>query len=361
MQKSESFHPEGRNPDQHGFEGPVYAQTSTSTNRKYPLRDQVEESWNQLVGFPTLAEYDANAGDPIGVADLCENRENGKRQLASSVYSLDGVTIVTDELVQNVLITRDGQYPKAAGVRLANGTEFQARNTIVSAGALRTPQVLMLSGIGPRDVLEGQGIEVIVESAAVGRNLIDHAIVDTKWKIRDPSQGYAPGSGNPLFEEERFGWGYAQDFMVSGSVNREGLIDNIGVDEGATPDPATHPLLRKPFRTFLEYVLMYNGADDGSAVNLQAFLFMLSSRGHITLGSNSIDDFPIVNPQYLSTATDRFILRQGLRNLWRFAASDLTTMARDILDGQIVPEGLEALRGDMSDDELNAWLAATTR
>jgi choline dehydrogenase len=362
MKKTESFHPASRNPTQHGTEGNVFVQTSTSTNRKYPLRETVRQSWNSLIGFPTRPDLDGNGGNPIGVADLAENRANGRRQVASMVYHLDRVTVVTGELVQNVLITTTaGQAPKATGVKLANGTEFQGRNTIISAGALRTPQLLMLSGIGPRDQLQKFGIPVKVDAPAVGNNLIDHISVTTKWKIRDPSKGYAPGSGNPLFDDERFGWGYQSDFMVSGGVEWSGLMRSIAIDEGATPNPLTHPMLRKPGRTFLEYVLQYSGADDGSIVTLQSFLFMPHSRGQVTLGSKRIQDFPIVNPNYLRSLTDRFVLRRGVRNLWRFANSTLTPMARDILNGEIVPDGQQLLRGDMTDDEINARMAANVR
>lgn len=363
MKMTEEFQHKDRNPEEHGYEGPVFAQTVTSTNREYPLRDHVLQSWNDL-GFNTLEGLDANDGEPVGVADLCENRNNGKRQIASVVYPLDGITVLTDTFVQNIILATEGETTRAAGVRLANGTEFESRNTILSAGAIRTPQVLMLSGIGPVEELEKHDIEVRVESPEVGRNLIDHAIMDTEWEIRDPAAGWAPGSGNPLFEEEQYGWGYAQDFMVSGTVPRKGLIENIAVDEGSEPDPATHPLLKKENRTFLEYVLMYSDRgdkDDGTVITFQSFLFLLTSRGTVTLNSTDIVDFPIVDPKYLSTAVDRYISRIGLRTLFNFAGSGRTPMSSEILGDEITPEGQPALRGDMDDDELNARLFAGSR
>lgn len=360
MKRSEAYQHGDRNPEQHGYEGPVFAQTVSSTKREYPLRDRVLQSWNDL-GFNTLWRLDANDGNPVGVGDLCENRSNGKRQIASVVYPLGGITLLTEMFVQNVVLTTEGETTTATGVKLANGTELEGRNIILAAGTIRTPQVLLLSGIGPVEELEKHDIEVRVESPEVGRNLMDHAIMDTKWKIRDPSAGYAEGSGNPLFEEERYGWGYPQDFMVSGTVPRKGLLENIEVDEGAAPDPATHPLLKKENRTFLEYVLMYKGADDGSVVTLQSFLFLMTARGSVTLNSTNAEDFPVVDPKYLSTAVDRYIQRIGLRTLYNFAGSSRTPMARDILDGEVVPEGQPALNADMDDDFLNARLFAGVR
>lgn len=361
MKSSEAFQHKDRNPEQHGFEGPSVAQTVSSTGRGFPLRDQVLQSWNDI-GFNTLPGLDGNAGSPVGVGDLCENRNNGKRQIASVTYPLDGVTVLTDTLVQRVLVDKNMFTTKATGVVLANGTEIQSRNTILSAGAIRTPQLLMLSGIGPAEELEKHQIKVNVESSGVGKNLIDHSMIDTQWKIKNPGEGWIPGSGNPIFEQEKYGWGFPQDFMVGGTVNREGLIENIAIDEGAQPDPDTHPLLKKKDRNFLEYVLMYSGgANDGSVVTLQSFLFLNSARGSVTLPSTNATDFPIVDPKYLSTATDRYALRKGLRNIFSFAGSKNTPMSRDILDGEIVPEGQQPLREDMTDEELDAKLAAGAR
>ncbi|KAI1321685.1 hypothetical protein F5Y16DRAFT_66953 [Xylariaceae sp. FL0255] len=78
----------------------------------------------------------------------------GKREVANTRYSLSGVTVLTHTWVQSVLVNNMSNELTAQGVVLANGTEYKAREIIVSGGSYRSPQILMLSGIGPRALLE---------------------------------------------------------------------------------------------------------------------------------------------------------------------------------------------------------------
>lgn len=217
MRQSEAFQHPDRNPEQHGYTGNVFAQTATSTSRPFPLREYVLQSWNEI-GVPTLPGLDGNAGNPLGVGDFSENKHNGRREIASMIYPLNGITVLADTLVEKVLVSTNGTI-HTSGVRLANGTQIISRRVILSAGALRTPQILMLSGIGPRDELERHGIEIKVESPEVGKNFMEHSSSTTSWAIRNPKEGWIQGSGNPLFDEEQYGWGNPQDFMVSTSVD----------------------------------------------------------------------------------------------------------------------------------------------
>jgi len=147
MKKTESYWSQSINAKQHGYEGKVHLQTPTSTNRTYPLRQKVLESWEQI-GVPALPSLDANAGDITGVAEFSECRDQGRRQTASEVYSLDGITVLTDTLVAKVLITGPESSPHASGIQLDNGISILGREVILAAGAVHTPQLLMLSGIG---------------------------------------------------------------------------------------------------------------------------------------------------------------------------------------------------------------------
>ncbi|CAH0023616.1 unnamed protein product [Clonostachys rhizophaga] len=360
MKASEQFRSPDRNPGQHGFNGPVHAQTVTSTGRKYPLREPVLGSW-QEIGYTPAPNFDGNSGSPIGIADVCENRNDGRRQIASVVYPLDGITVLTETFVQNILINGTGDLVVAEGIKLSNGTDIKAKHVVLSAGALRTPQLLMLSGVGPQDELQKYNIPVKVLSPDVGKNLIDHSIIDTNWKIKNPSQGWAPGSNNPLFQQPEFSLGQAQDFMVCDTVPRVGLIAAIAADEGAEPDESSHPLLRKDDRTFLELNLKYGYSKDGSSLNFQSYMMLSQTRGTVTLGSTNAKDFPIVDPKYFSTEVERYVHRQGLRAIFRLAGTDNTTLGRDILAGEVVPASQVPLRGDITDAELDQRLKAGIR
>ncbi|KAF3811017.1 Pyridoxine 4-oxidase [Colletotrichum gloeosporioides] len=342
MRQSKACQHPDRNPEQHGYTGNVFAQTVTSTNRPFPLRKCVLQSWNEI-GVPTLPGLDGNAGNPLGC----------------SIRSME--LLLADTLVEKVLVSTD-EAIHASGVQLANGTQILSRRVILSAGALRTPQILMLSGIGPRDELERHGIEVKVESPEVGKNFMQHSSSTTSWAIRNPEEGWIPGSGNPLFDQEQYGWDNPQDFMVSTPVDASGLAAAIEADEGAAPDPSTHRLLQQ-YRTLLERVFQYfsyGGGASGTTFSFMSIFFLPTSRV-ITLASTNASDFPVVDPNYFGTSVDRYVHREAQRLRYRFAGSNVTVLGREILGGQVVSEGQDAITEGITDSALNNRLRAPCR
>jgi choline dehydrogenase-like flavoprotein len=172
FRKTETHHAPDADPNDHGFEGGMYTASVTSSGRNYPLRNMVKRAW-EAIGLKNIP--DANSGSPQGFADVTENRRNGERQLASDACPLVGVKVMSETLVKRVIIEQVDGRKVATGVELANGEVITAtKEIIISAGAYRTPQVLMLSGIGPSDELKKHGIKQIVDSSDVGKNLHDH-------------------------------------------------------------------------------------------------------------------------------------------------------------------------------------------
>lgn len=172
FKKAETHHTASHGEEQHGFNGPMQTNSHTSAGRKYPLRALVKQAWEEI-GAKEIA--DINAGSPLGMGELIDNRRDGLRQPASSVYPLSGVQVWTETLVQRILIEERGVKKIATGVELVDGRIlFAKKEVIVSAGTYRTPQVLMLSGIGAKEELSRQGIKQVVDLPDVGRNLHDH-------------------------------------------------------------------------------------------------------------------------------------------------------------------------------------------
>jgi choline dehydrogenase-like flavoprotein len=123
-------------------------------------------------GFST--NTDANSGDPIGMGmgSVCIYR--GQRLTASSAYLSSppsNITILTEASVARILI----KGKTAIGVELVSGRKFLAsKEVIISGGALNSPQILMLSGVGPKEELQKHRIPLIHELPMVGKNLQDH-------------------------------------------------------------------------------------------------------------------------------------------------------------------------------------------
>ena len=361
MKKTETFWSDTINKDQHGHEGPALVQSVTSTNREYPLREQARRSWAEL-GIEPLPGLDGNAGNPVGMGELQENKNQGRREIAAAIYPLDGVTVLTETLVEKVLIEKnlhaDGDRLNAVGIKVAGGAEIRGREIILSAGAIRSPQVLMLSGVGPTDQLTKFGIEILLEHPEVGKNLADHGLLFNAWKIKNPSDGWTIESGNPIFNKPQYGWGGPIDFLVSTDVPKEGLAAAIAEDEGAQPT-AAHPLLANK-RTFIEQVMLYTGGPgaDGSLITWALMTMLPTSRGSVTLASADIKDAPLIDPNFLGTAVDRYVAREGMKTQIKFAGSDATVIGRDILDGEVTAPGCEKLTVNSTDDQIDARVRA---
>ncbi|KAK9423376.1 putative Pyranose dehydrogenase 3 [Seiridium unicorne] len=346
---------------QHGYHGNQKIQSALSTNRSFPLREKVYQAWHEI-GVQDAPYMDNDGGEPIGISDYSENRNKGRREIASAVYPLNGVTVSTQTLVANIVLDRSDSESEyvAKGVRLANGTEILGRQVLLSAGAIRTPQLLMLSGIGPSGELAKHAIEHKVESPDVGRNLADHVIIQQFWKIKNPDEGWAVGSDNPIFEQAQYGWGMYTDFIVSAMVPNEGLAEAIEQDEGVPPN-ASHSLLQNRFAN--EHVILYDGqASDGKTIKISTFVFMITARGSITLASSKVEDPPIIDPNYLGTAVDRYVLREGLRQQIALAGGNTTILGQEILDGNITPSNFsEPLSAASTDEYLDARIRAAVK
>ncbi|KAH8668848.1 GMC oxidoreductase-domain-containing protein [Xylariales sp. PMI_506] len=355
MKKSESWYHD-KNPKQHGNDGPTHVATFRSTGRKYPLSEAQAAAWDEL-GVAALPELDQNAGNNVGRAEFGEGRRNGQRQLAATIYPLDGVTVLTETLVKKVILNTDtsNDNVKASGVELADGTIVHSENVILSAGTFRSPQVLMLSGIGPSAHLAEHGIQTLVDLPDVGQNLCDHMSLYQNWRLRDPEAGYTMGSSNPLLAQLEFGLGVPMDWIVCSDVPKAGLAAAIEKDAGgAKPDWEEHRLLRQP-RAMYEAIVLYAKMPvpglEADTEHLTTILvsFLPTSRGSVTLRSADPEDTLRVNPNYLATEVDRYVYREAVRQLTRLMHD--TKFGRDHILGESVPEGIEAVGPDGDDDD----------
>ena len=210
FKKSESYcdlpEPGHTTAEQHGFEGPIKV---CSGPRGYPLREQTRDALLQA-GFEL--NPDGNSGDPNGITPLIESWKNGTRQFAAQNYDLSGVEILSNSHVARLIL----ESRNVLGVELVNGSRvYASKEVILSCGAVRTPQVLMLSGIGPKAELQKHGIPLVLD-LPVGENLMDHGALHIAYHLRDPERGYAVGSEG--FSNPRFFEGAPIDWLTFGSA-----------------------------------------------------------------------------------------------------------------------------------------------
>lgn len=366
FRRSETHWDPNADPTVHGISGPIHNATvqSSSKDRVYPLRDSVRGAWSTL-GVETIE--DGNAGKPKGLATLTENWRNGQRQLASEAYELkskSNVTIKTETLVKRVVIGQKEGKKTATGVELLDGTTLNAsQEVIVSSGAYRTPQVLMLSGIGPSTELSKHGIPVEVDSPEVGKNFHDHFSLNRWWKLRSPEKGLSIGT--PLWNSPAYGLGLPSDWVATVQAPREDLVRALEADGFSKDEIESHPYLQSDF-CHIETLVVYApagagpaGVDipmDGTHIASAVLGVTPTSRGSITLSSTNPVDAPQIDPNYYATEVDRAVLRAGVRQV--------TKLLRDTPEGQemVVEEvprpGLAPLSSTSSDEEIDKVIKA---
>ncbi|KAI2467570.1 GMC oxidoreductase [Annulohypoxylon bovei var. microspora] len=348
------------NPDGHGQDGAMHIESPMSTGRIYPLADIIEQSWKEL-GVERLPGCDMNAGDILGLGELNENRHKGARQIAPSAYPLNGVTILTDTLVESIVIDKSSET-RATGIRLADGTELYSKQVILSAGPYQTPQVLMLSGLGPKETLQQHGIETKVDIPEVGKNFNDHVKMHLNWRLKDPSKGEAVGSNNPLFLKPEFGTGAPISFVVNHEVPKDGLVAAITKDEGKPPGP-DHYLLKRQWG-LMENIIMYLPLSplqiDGTHISNTMMATKPTSRGTVTIASKNPADAPVLDPNYLATEVDKYVWRQSLKKAISLMTGN-TRLGREVVAGETPIEGFEPVTTDSSDEYLDSRVRALGR
>lgn len=337
FKKSESFPVPGMS--EHGYEGPI---RPSLVDREYPLKKPILDA---ITSAGVNQREDITDGDVLGVGPLMESWRNNQRVHAANSYNLTGVEILTNSKAEKILF--EGR--EAVGAVLKGGKKLLAsKEVILACGALRTPQMLMLSGIGAKAELENIGIPSIVDLPEVGKNLHDHPMFTLWYTLRNPEEGVA--FGHPKFmSNTRLLEGNPMDWLVNGSAaaaDRKKAAEVDGVVSDRTDD--------------FELTPFYLGAPtsphppppmNGQTITCAAVVMSTTSRGQVTLQSKNSDDAPLVDPNYLSTAHDLAVMRAGVRLVMKIM--ETTEAGKKISVGQRPPEGMEPIPLDASDEEID--------
>ena len=180
--------------DFHGTEGPIIAHRF-KRETWLPAQVAFYEAC-RAAGFPDCPDH--NHPDSAGVGPTPFNNPNGIRMSTALGY-LDlarhrlNLTIRPGCTVHRIRF----EGKRATGVELESGGEVftvEGEEIVLSAGAIGSPQTLMLSGVGPADHLAGFGIPLVADLPGVGQNLRDHPLVHVTWRTREgfPLDGMAP-------------------------------------------------------------------------------------------------------------------------------------------------------------------------
>ncbi|KAJ6095319.1 hypothetical protein N7486_006065 [Penicillium sp. IBT 16267x] len=335
----------------------LYTATPTQSHslRRYPLREPVREAWMEI-GVKSVD--DVNGGFPVGLSERVECWNQGRRHHAHRVFGLDGVQVLTKSQVARIVVTGEDEEKVVSGVELVGGARFLAKKEVIlSAGVYNSPKILLLSGIGPKELLRNADIPQSVESPYVGRNFHDHLGVPIVWRLKKPELNcsFAEMVKDPVM---KLGW--PSDWTVFGGLERSVVRDSIEQDGGHLNNPSSQ-LLLNPHCVFTETMNFYvpvgttlAGMDtpmDGSCISSTVMGVSPTSRGEITIYSADPLASPVINPNYYATELDRVAIRSAVRKAFEvYQGSDAL---KDIIKCEVPPAGYEALTATSSDEEID--------
>jgi choline dehydrogenase len=283
------------------------------------VRWDILDAWRDAAaecGIPPVKVF--NDGDNFGCAYFQVNQRRGRRWSATNAFlrpvlHRPNLTVLTDSMVRKIRMAGKA----AQGVELVrNGEAVFAearRETILAAGAIGSPQLLQLSGIGNGEHLQRLGIPVVHDSKGVGENLHDHLQIRMQYKVRDCKTLNGPANsllGKGLMALEYFALrtgpltmppsqlgAFARSDASQPTPNIEWHVQPLSLDKFG------EPLHRFPAIT-------------PSVCNLRP-----SARGWVRIKSPDAAQYPEIKLNYLSTEEDRRIAVDGMRFTRRIMAA----------------------------------------
>ena len=277
------------------------------------------------IGLPRNEDWNGASAEGAGLFQL--NQRNGERHSAAAAYlrpalARGNLTVESHALVTRIPV-RDGRAQGVVYVRDGQEREARARREVIlCAGTVGSPQILLLSGIGPAAHLRSLGIPVVLDLPGVGANLQDHLRVALTWESRAPL-------GLSRAEQDEAARAWARD--------RTGPLTNPGLGAGAFV--RTSPALDAP-----DVQIVPTGSPAAGTFSLNVALLRPASRGEIRLRSVDPREAPAIRANYLAEASDLETLVRGVAVARRIAGAPALAPFRGRQQSPDESAGDEALR-----------------
>lgn len=331
----------------HGGSGPQKLSRIDGLN---PLSEAFLKSAHQA-GLPLTEDFNGPA--PYGAGRYDFTIHEGRRLSSARAFLLPeeyrpNLTVLTGAHATRLVIDRG----RAVAVEILRGgrreTVRAAREIVLSCGTVNSPQLLMLSGIGPADHLKGQGIPVIADLPGIGGNLQDHLLVRVEYDCTEAVTLHgllrADRAAFALVRALATGTGPAARFPLEAGafLKSDPALDLPDLQAHFLPGRST-AAVRMPFRA--------HANDPGHGFFSNIYQMRPDSRGEIRLKSSDPLIAPAILGRYLTAPRDIMVLRAGVRALREIFAQP----AFDRWRGAESAPGAER----RTDAELDAWIRAT--
>jgi choline dehydrogenase len=282
-----------------GTDGPLKVTTGPAKN---PLFQAFVEAGREA-GYPVTKDQNGEMQEGFGRMDMTIHR--GRRQSTAVTYlrpalGRPNLTVATRAFTTKIVVEKG----RAVGVDYAQGSQTlranARREVILSGGAVNSPQLLLLSGIGPADQIRAQGLPVVHDLPGVGENLQDHLELWVQRACKEPITLYSIMKGLPMI------WAGVRWFL-----NRTGPCATAHLEAGGfirSRAGIQHPDIQYHF---LPAVVTNHGRDPGTQHAFQVHVGTMreKSRGWLRLKSADPRVHPTIQPNYLAEEQDRVDLR----------------------------------------------------
>lgn len=296
----------------HGAEGPLWC---SDIEEKHELMEAIIRAANEI-GVPRNEDFNGPTQEGVGYYQLFTR--NGWRSSSATAYlrparRRPNLRIETD--AHATAIVFEGM--RAGGVRYRRaGVEIEARaacEVILAAGAIQSPQLLQLSGIGEAALLQQMGIPVVRHLPGVGENLQDHLQFRLMYKVAKPIT--TNDETRTLFGRLRIGlkWLLFRRGPLAVGINQGGLFTRV-LPESATPDIQFH------FAT-LSADMAGGKLHDWSGCTFSVCQLRPQSRGYVRVRSRDAFEPPAMQPNYLASEFDCRCAVAAIRFARRLAAA----------------------------------------
>ncbi|KAF8531934.1 alcohol oxidase [Gautieria morchelliformis] len=368
--KFEKFVPSSRypevDPSMRGMNGPV-------TVGYFGYIHTVCSKWMQScfnLGIPFNPDVNSAEAGTLGVTKvLTYINSSGTRVTTQSAYlspevmKRPNLKVAVHATVARILVEAIGESKKAVGVEFArekDGPRCRVRATqqvVLAAGAIHSPHILMLSGIGPKEHLAERGIPLVHDLAGVGQNLQDHIVINTRFRLKPGHSMQYLRSPNKRTDSlwallayvrwKTVGTGPLTSNLAEAAAftrsddMRLVLSDSYQIkDETSGPNapdlehiivPLAYSLPRRPIPS------------SGDMMTMGTVLLRPQSTGTITLQSNDPFDPPVIDPKYLSTQNDIAVLVRGLKLALRLIKTEPLASMVQHDDDPLLDHNLEHL------------------
>lgn len=316
----------------HGVGGPLNVMDRSYTN---PLSSAFIEAGVEL-GWPHNDDFNGASQEGFGTYQVTQRQ--GKRHSTAMAYlhpaqHRPNLTVLKQSLVTRVLF----EGTRAVGVAyLKDRQEQQIRvnkEVILSGGTINSPQVLMLSGIGPAEQLRALGIGVLVDLPGVGSNLQDHPCVSVCFASKQPVSLFGIETEENLQEYLQH-----QSGPLTSNIGEAGAYIQTQAD---LPEPDLQ-------LNFAPLFFDRHSAPQSHGYTIIPSLVRPQSRGHLTLRSSDPTQHPAIYASLLSNEADFRLLVEGVKLARRVGQAQAFA---PFYDGEVLP-GPRV----QSDEEIGAFL-----